>query len=226
MRHSPPGERLRRDDVIAIVRARLIDPGRPRLVVLVILVLAGAAAFGTSVAALRLGLDAMALRYPLATIAGYAAFLALIRLWVALQRDADLVPDPGDLADGTHFVSDVLPAPSGGAPEVFGGSLDLDEGWFLALASACALAGAVALMYVVYIAPVLLAEVVLDAVLVSTVYRRLRREDTAWWAMSVVRRTFWAAALLIAFMGGAGFALQQIAPDARSIGGVVRELVR
>jgi hypothetical protein len=207
------------------VRALLIDSRSPRFVVLVILILAGAAAFGTSVAALRLGLDSMALRYPLATICGYGAFLALIRLWIALERDEDV----GDVAETAYDASDateLLPErSSGGAPEIFDFSLDIEEGWFIALAAACALGGLVALAYVIYIAPLLLAEVALDAALVSAVYRRLRHQDVRWWAASVFRRTWLAASALVIFTALAGFALHQVAPDARSIGGVVRDFV-
>jgi hypothetical protein len=218
-----PERTVRRDELIAHLRDRLINPRRPRLVVLLILTLAGAAAFGTSVGALRLGLDSMALRYAIATLCGYAAFLALIRLWIALQRGEDL-GDVVDTARETSEVTEFLPEYGGGAPEVFDFSVDLEEGWFVALAIACALIGLVALAYVVYIAPMLLAEVAVDAALVSAVYRRLRRGDIRWWAASVFRRTWLAAVALVIFMGIAGFALQQIAPDARSIGGVVREL--
>ena len=192
---------------------------------LVILVLAGAAAFGTAVAALRLGLDSMALRYPLATICGYAAFLALIRLWIALQRDEDVRDVAETTYDGSDLTELIPEEPSGGPPEMFDVTLDLEEGWFIALAAVCALGGLVALAYVVYIAPLLLAEVALDAALVSAVYRRLRRQDVRWWAASVFRRTWMAAVALIVFMAAAGFGLQQAAPDARSIGGVMREFV-
>ena len=138
-----------------------------------------------------------------------------------------MVPDPLDMADTVHVISDVLPATTGGPPDSgwFDFGLDLEEAWFVLLAIVCALGGLIAIAYVVYIAPLLLAEVVLDAVLVSTMYRRLRREDIRWWAASVFRRTCVPAMILTIFMGATGWALQQIAPDARSIGGVVRELL-
>ena len=214
-----------RDVLVSAVRARLIDRGSPRLVTLLILTLSGAVAFATSVGALRLGVDTMAHRYPLATIAGYLTFIVLIRVWIALHRDEDLQPEAERISDGVLDGSELLPRDSGGQPDPgFDLGLDVDELWFVAIAAACALAGLVAIAYVVYIAPVLLAEVALDAALVSTVYRRLRREDARWWATSVLKRTWLPATALTMFMGVAGFAMQQIAPDARSIGGVIREL--
>ena len=216
-----------REELISTIRRRVVDGQSPRLVTMLIVALSGAVAFGASVAALRLGVDEMALRYPGATLVGYLAFIGLIRVWIAAQDGQDMVPDPLDMADTVHAISDVLPASTGGAPDSgwFDFGLDLEEAWFVLLAFVCALGGLIAIAYVVYIAPLLLAEVVLDAVLVSTMYRRLRREDIRWWAASVFRRTCVPAMILMIFMGATGWALQQIAPDARSIGGVVRELL-
>jgi hypothetical protein len=105
-----------------------------------------------------------------------------------------------------------------------GWSLDLDDFAWLLVAVACALGGLFAIAYVVYIAPVLLAEVALDAALVSALYRRLRRDEAGNWLTTVLART-WAPAFVILVLASAtGFALEKAAPDARSIGGVIRSL--
>ena len=78
---------------------------------------------------------------------------------------------------------------------------------------------------VVSSAPVLLAEVALDAALVGTVYRRLRHEDRSYWAMTALRQTWVSAALLVTFMTVLGFALQQLTPGGDSIGDVIRRLL-
>ena len=105
-------------------------------------------------------------------------------------------------------------------------SIDLDDAWWLVVAGLLALGGALAIGYVVYIAPVLLAEVALDAALVTAVYRRLRPHDAQHWAIGVLRQTWVPAVLLVLFLAGMGAALQQVAPEARSIGGVVAHLRR
>ena len=118
------------------------------------------------------------------------------------------------------------PSSSGsGAGTAFGSfDLDLDDAWWLAVAAVLVLGGAIAVVYVIHIAPVLLAEVALDAALVTTVYRRLRPHDMQHWSVGVIRRT-WVPALVIALcLAGAGAALQQVAPEARSIGGVLRHI--
>ena len=93
------------------------------------------------------------------------------------------------------------------------------------LAILAALGGVLCVGYVIYIAPMLLAEVALDAALVSAAYRRLRREDVCHWTDTVLRRTLVPATILVIFMFVTGFAAQRFAPEAHSIGGVIRALV-
>jgi hypothetical protein len=239
------------------VHDRLTHRTAPRLELLLIVSLAGVAAFLTSMWGLRLGLHSMAWRYALAVAVGYGTFLLLIRIWIAWQRrrpdargasDAlDVVSDSGiDIPHSSSIVGDEVPlfeaGRSGGggggasfgphasatrvhtaAGEVTGGiDLDWDELWPLAIAVACVVAGMVAMANVIYTAPVLLAEVGLDAAIMSAVYRRLRREDASHWALTVLRRTWLPALALLVFAVIGGYALQQIAPEARSIGGVMR----
>jgi hypothetical protein len=103
---------------------------------------------------------------------------------------------------------------------------DLDDLALVLLAAVLAACGAAAILYVVYVAPALLAEVALDAALVSSVYRRLRRRDLGHWGTTVLRRTWAPAVIMIVFMSGAGYVLQHVAPDARSLGDIVRAGLR
>jgi hypothetical protein len=116
------------------------------------------------------------------------------------------------------------PAP---APRSSGGiSLDLDADdlvWIL-IVVAVAFSGIAAIGYVIYVAPTLLAEALLDLVIAGGVYRGLRRHDSEHWTHHVIRRTVIPAAIVIASAVVAGYALQRVAPDARSIGGVWESL--
>ena len=103
--------------------------------------------------------------------------------------------------------------------------VDFDEFWPIAIAAVCAGGALIAIVYVVYAAPLLLAEVALDGAVVTTLYRRMRRADAAHWAATTLRRTWLPAVVLVASATIAGFAFERMAPDARSIGGVVRELI-
>jgi hypothetical protein len=60
---------------------------------------------------------------------------------------------------------------------------------------------------------------------VGAVYRKLRREDQGYWATTALRKTWGSAAVLVAFMAVLGFALQKFAPDAVSIGDVLRHFL-
>lgn len=103
--------------------------------------------------------------------------------------------------------------------------LDADDLLLLLLAALLAAGGLAAMLYVVYAAPLLLAEVALDAALVSSVYRRLRREDVGHWSTAVLRRTWLPAAAVVCVMVGTGFILQHVFPDARSIGDAARAVL-
>ena len=234
-----------RRKVLDEMRRRFIARGYPRVVVSLILALSGLVAFGFSASALAFGLDHMGLRYLAAAIVGYGTFLLLIRVWIALHRigwHVDLsVPDVS------------LPSSSGGsAPSLFSGGhsggagasggwdssasnfssvdvdVDVDEAWPVVLAVLLAIAflvgSVLAMLYVIYAAPALLAEVALDAALVAGIYRKLRKEEARHWLGSAFRHT-WLAAMIVAIcLYAAGMAFQWAMPDARSIGDVVRAL--
>jgi hypothetical protein len=228
--------------VLAQMRKHPIARSYPRLVVLLIVGLSGASAFLFSAVTLQLGFTGMGLRYFGATLVGYLTFLFLLRAWIAYERggwhiDGDLhdIPSRGESAKDPLF---------GGGRSGGGGSagswhdssqrfdtgidldLDLDIGelWLLVLAGFCALGGLIAILYVVYAAPVLLAEVALDAALVAGLYRKLRQEEARHWLTSAIRHT-WAPALVAGlFLIVAGVAIQWALPDAHSIGDVWRQI--
>jgi len=104
------------------------------------------------------------------------------------------------------------------------GLFDGDDGVLVVVAGACIAATLVAVVYVIYAAPLLLAEVAVDAAVIAPLYRRLRREDTRHWSRGLVRGTWVAELLVVCSAASAGYVLQRIAPEARSVGGVVAAL--
>ena len=238
-----------------------MTPQRLRVHLLLIVTLSGAVAFLSSVMALALGVSSMALRYPLAVVCGYAAFLALIRGWVAWHRrtsaesrsstrrsvrerevlDIDLV-DTGLSFDGPTRVSGSPnvslfaggKSGGGGGGVSWGGppkassnvtfDVDVDDVWPIVLAVVCVLGGALAIAYIIYSAPVMLAEVAVDAAIASGLYRRLKKREPSHWAVTVLRHTWMPAVAVVIFAALGGYAAHAIAPDARSIGGVIRAL--
>lgn len=246
-----------RQELVRQVHDQLLRDRAPRLQLMLVITLSGLAAFGSSLVGLRIGIESMAVRYPVAVACGYTIFFVLIRWWISWQRRVDATrtsDDIGDLVSGvdlrtggsgsaTHdglFAAGRSGGAGGGenwaaaslgsrgsssakgASAGFGG--DLDELWWIVLVVVCVLGGVVAIAYIIYAAPALLAEVALDAAVVSTLYRRLRKDDVAHWAMTVLRKTWLSAAALVVFAAVGGYGLEQLAPDARSIGGVVRTL--
>ena len=234
---------LDRATLVERVRRLDIDRGYPRLIMLLVLGVSGAVAFLSSVGLLRSGVDHMAVRYPIAVLAGYLAFLACIRLWVAYRRYVRrLDVDAPDITNSnsnptTEAESDLFQggrSGGGGGGTGWGDTrsnpsdgfldVDLDELWPVALALVAVLSGVLALGYVVWAAPVLLAEVAVDAAVVGTVYRRLRKQDMGFWLDAAVNRTWLPASVVGVGAALLGWGLQWMAPEAASIGAALRML--
>ena len=92
---------------------------------------------------------------------------------------------------------------------------------FFLLALALIVAGTLAALYVVYAAPLLLAEILVEGVLLSGLYRgmkRARRGGGGDWLGAAFRRTWLPVLLTLVMFAAAGYFLQRAAPRARSIG--------
>jgi hypothetical protein len=115
-------------------------------------------------------------------------------------------------------------AQSDGSSFEVGSLFDADE-FYLVLAIAAAVVGALfASLWIVYSAPSLLAELLVDGVLIGGLYRRLRREPPRSWMITALRRTAlpFAATFLLFIL--AGLYIQHELPGARSMGDVVRHV--
>ncbi len=95
-----------------------------------------------------------------------------------------------------------------------------DEGCvFFLLALALIAAGVCASLYVVYAAPLLLAEILVEGVLLSGLYRGMRRARQGGdWLGAALRRTWLPVLLTLLTFAAAGYLFQRAAPRARSIG--------
>jgi hypothetical protein len=206
------------------------------------LMAAGGVAFLSSAAMLMLGVASMPLRYGASTAIGYLAFLGLLRLLVSLRHDRYDAGSSGELP-GLDASGDTGPkAPTlfeGGRSGGGGGgaswsempavpaetsgldvSLDVDDGWPIVLALLLAGGAAIGAVYVVWMAPILLAEIALDVALVGALARRLPRNSTRYWMSSAVARTWIPALVTCVSMIALGLALTWINPAADSIGDV------
>lgn len=228
------------------VREELERDGYPRLQMSPIVALTGGAGFGFSYGLLQGGVHAMALRYPLALGLAYLVFLLLIWLWLRTSAsdwvDGNLdvpsgswSPDNGDgvsSGQGGDFggggASGSFDGPSfGGSSDSTGralGSLDIDGGDELAIplaVIALVVGMALASLYVVYVAPALLAEVMVDGAISYALYRRLRHHERRHWISAVARHTVWPFLITAVFLAGMGWGMAKYAPGALSIGQVI-----
>ena len=230
-RHRLPS----REDLVDRAMARL---SVPRVQMIVLLSATGGAGFLASYGMLQLGVDEMAIRYPLAVAFAYLVFFLLLRLWLAFQLDPEeYVADgldagldvAGEVAEGVSSWggrgggSSTSFEASAQGPSVDFGLPDLDDmGILIFLIVAAAVAAMVlgAVIYVIYLAPLLLAEVLVDGLLLVGLYKRLKGPEPEYWMFGAIKRT-WVAAILVAVtFFFAGVIFQSLAPEARSIGGV------
>jgi hypothetical protein len=271
-----------RQHAVAMVREQLLRRASPRLHMSVLVVATSAVGLVASWAMLHAGVTSMAVRYPLAVVVAYLAFLGLVGLWLrrfrlrerqrdrrrerGFELDVDLVEVPlGEMlrpaakASAPRFAGfgrgggfsgggssgtwgDAASAPaaplrlasvrSAGATAGSGGGgggwkLDLDDdALWLVLVVAVALIVLGVAAYLVYSAPVLFAELLLDAGLAAGLYGRLSRGEPRNWLRTAVRGTIVPASIVAILLGLAGVGLERLAPGAASIGRVVEHLTR
>jgi hypothetical protein len=85
--------------------------------------------------------------------------------------------------------------------------------------------GLIASLYIIYAAPVLLAEILVDGLLVTGLYQRLKKVERRHWLESAVRRTLLPVVLVAVLFTAAGYLMQRAVPEAQSIGGVWASLM-
>lgn len=230
-------KRLNRSWMLKRLQAHLQRQGIPRIQMFVMVSGTALAGFLSSVLFLRLGLHSMWLRYGLSVVTAYGVFLTFLWFWVIYYRGKlSSSLDGGDLLDLTDGVCQLFSSKSSGDPvtginqlaEDPGGDiplksafdLELDE-MLVLLALLAAIGSAfVCSIYIIAIAPVLLAEMMLDGVLGVALYQRLKKIDQHYWLESAFTRTCFPFLWVLFFFIITGAVLHWYAPEALSIGGV------
>lgn len=230
------------------VRERLVRESFPRVQMALIVALTGGFGLLASFVMLQFGLGSMAIRYPLALSLAYCFFLFLIWLWLRTNAGDYLEPDVLELVPESRFSACAPDFKGGGGGdfagggatgsfdgpataidqvassphEAVGGSVgsvaDADEFAIPLVAIALAIGIAVASFYVVYIAPVLFAEVLVDGALSYVLFRHLRGKDSQHWVSSTLRRTALPFVAAAVFLMAAGAFMALYAPGAKSVG--------
>ncbi len=218
-----------RERAIARFRRYLLQRSWPRAEMALIVLATGGTGFLSSVALLHLGMHPMWLRYPLAVLAAYGAFLVMIRAWLALRHlQIESRESVADASDALFYLDVPWPSGDGGAGHGAdaGNLFDLaaDECLIVAILGAACLAVAAACAYVIVIAPSLLAEILLDSALSAGLYRRLRHIEAQSWTGTVFRKTGLLFLAVFLFFLAAGAAMHGYAPEADSVGDVFRHM--
>ena len=214
----------------------------PRLQMTFVVLVTAAAGFLSSYLLRGAGMDAMLLRYPLAILIAYAIFLLQMWMWIR-WRDNPLDGDPGtfDHGGGGDWSGGGGTSGGGGSSASWGPSADsassgdvsvldvVDGDAALPLLAAVVLAAvaAVALVaagWVVWSAPTLMAELLVDAAIGAGLYRRMRRVEAQGWWWLCVRHTFWPLLGVIVFFAALGALLQHLVPEASTLMEALRAL--
>lgn len=189
----------------------------PRLSMTLISLLTAGSGFLASWLLLLAGIHTLWLRYPLATAIAYLVFLLLLWIWLHHNRD-DSSGEAEDLAielaDSSSY--------GGGSSNGSGWDFDLDGGELLGVVLV-ALAALAALVFaafsIVSIAPLLLAELLVDVALAAGLYRHVRGMDrNRYWLSTALAHTLWRFAAVAVLAGLAGALMQWLVPGADSIG--------
>ena len=235
-----------RAKLVERMRSRLEAQSYPRLQMSLIVSLTGLAGLLASASLLKLGLHSMAWRYPAALLIAYGAFLGLLWLWLrsraedwadlgdAVEFGADLarpvghgvsrssreLAEDGAMAvDLSNAAKSVVTARSSKSSKLgWTDAGDADELAIILLVLGFVLALAAAAIYVVYQAPVLMAEVALDGALVGSLYHRLRECERQHWLHAVWSHTRWPLLAMLLVMWLVGWGLGQAAPGAVTLG--------
>ncbi len=240
---------LTRSHAILRIKQRLEHDSFPRIQMSLIVGLTGAAGLLFSFTLLQVGVTSMALRYPLALLMAYGVFLVLLWLWLRTQAE-DYLDIPDFSGSGSGRSGDCAPMFEGGGGHFGGGGAsgsfdgpvsftpsspdasplsdavgavgDADELAIPLLVVVFALGLALASLYVVYVAPMLFAELLVDGALSYALYRRIKATDSPHWLESAVRHTALPFVLTGVFVAATGAAMVAYAPGAQSIGQVMQ----
>lgn len=229
------------------MRGKLLRDGYPRLQMGAIVAVTGLGGLGASFALLLGGVTSMGPRYFYAMCFAYIVFLLLLWGWLRLRGDGFDVPSgdwqgsaaprmsgeggtfdgggasgdydvTGNVPEAVADIADSIPTPVADAV----GAVDIGDAAIPLAAVVLAVGIVFSSLFVVYTAPLLFAELLVDGLLAASLYRRLQGLDRRHWLDSAVRRTFWPFVLTAAVVTAAGWGMGRYAPEASSLGGVLQ----
>jgi uncharacterized membrane protein YedE/YeeE len=211
-----------REKAVAQLKNYLLRTSLPRLQMSCIVLVTGVAGFLVSFALLQAGMQTMWIRYTIAILFAYGIFLLLIRVWAETQRAhfrnlPDLDPeDAKNRGEGGYPSCDTDWTDFMRWTDIPGDDPDL--GCLPLIPIAIIASVIVAIGAVIFAAPELLAEVFLDAVLISALYKRIQHLERRHWLAAVFKRTWLPVLVVLIIFAGAGALIQSYVPEVHSVG--------
>jgi hypothetical protein len=220
-----------RDRAIQRLKAAVERRGWSRFQMFFFLFIAAATGVFASALGHAAGVNSMAIRYPLCVGIAYVAFLFLLSLYVSQHRSnrkrSGVNPVDGSLLDlanvqppipslGHHAATtNSVPRQSSGGFDV--GGVD-GEGIVVVLLIVVALGAALlAGGFVLYQAPVIMAEILVDGALFLGLAKRIDRLETRHWLATAIRRTWIPLVLVTVTFMLVGAALESVVPGATTM---------
>lgn len=221
----------------------------PRLQMLLLVTLTGTSGFVASYILLQAGFVEMWLRYLASFGVAYLVFLVLLWLWMRTRVEdyADL-PDlsgfpssrsanphaaysgkGGDFGSGGangsfDVVSDHVAASGDSGSSIgdaLGAAVEAEDFAIPLIVLVVSAAIVCSSLFIIYSAPILFAELLVDGVLSASLYRRLRGLETRHWLETALRRTALPFALTAVIVSVSGWGMTLYVPGAHSIGDVI-----
>jgi hypothetical protein len=240
---------FRRHHEIQKIRGKLERDGFPRLQMSLLVTLTGASGFVASYVLLHAGMGEMWLRYLAAFAVAYLVFLVLLWLWLRTGVE-DYVDFPNFLEplpsgasspglsfsgqdgnfggggasasfDGAAEPGSALGGADGPVGDALGTVAEADEFAIPLMVVILAAALVFSSLFMIYSAPLLFAELLVDGVLSASLYRRLRGLESRHWLETALRRTALPFALTAVIVSASGWGMARYAPGAHSMGDVI-----
>lgn len=239
--------RLTRHQEVQRVRRQLETFSFPRLQMLVLVTLTGMAGFTASALLLSGGMLTMWSRYLAALGIAYLVFLGLLWIWLRWRPDdwydapdaINAMPSPphshahtnefgahdghfgGGGASGSFDDASLGDASGEVVGEAFSAAAQAEELTIPLVVIVFLASLLLSSLLLVWSAPVLFAELMVDGVLSASLYRRLRGLQPQNWVMTAIRRTAWPFATTALIVAALGWGMALYAPGAHSIGEVI-----
>lgn len=223
----------------------------PRIQMFFLVLITGGAAFLSSYVLLHLGITSMWIRYLIVCLVAYIVFLLLLWLWLRNRMEdigdigdiASNIPEMNINSPNMEFLGGGGELGGGGASgsfdesppftiglvgegenpvvEALGAAGEAEEFALPLIVLILIVTIVLSSVFVIYTAPMLFAELLVDSLLAASLYQKLRKVETQHWLTTAIHKTIIPFLITTVVSVSAGFALQLYAPMANSLGEVL-----